>query len=100
MSSPFCLSAYLSRAKSAKSAKFLGGGVMDIETIGKDVLDCAYAIHSHFGSGLLEKAYRVILATELRRLGHKVEEEKVCGFPTMVKITRICSDWICLLMTR
>ena len=55
-------------------------GVMDIETIGKDVLDCAYAIHTRFGSGLLEKAYRVILATELRRLGHKVEEEKVCGF--------------------
>ena len=53
---------------------------MDIESIGKDILDCAYAIHSHFGSGLLEKAYRVILATELRRLGHKVEEEKVCGF--------------------
>ena len=53
---------------------------MDIETIGKDVLDCAYAIHSRFGCGLLEKAYRVILATELRRLGHKVEEEKVCGF--------------------
>ena len=46
----------------------------------KRCLDCAYAIHSHFGSGLLEKAYRVILATELRRLGHKVEEEKVCGF--------------------
>ena len=53
---------------------------MDIETVGKDILDCAYAIHSKFGSGLLEKAYRVILATELTRLGHKVEEEKVCGF--------------------
>jgi iron complex transport system substrate-binding protein len=53
---------------------------MDIEFIGKDILDCAYAIHSRFGSGLLEKAYRVILATELRRLGHEVEEEKVCGF--------------------
>jgi iron complex transport system substrate-binding protein len=53
---------------------------MDIEVIGKDILDCAYAIHSRFGSGLLEKAYRVILATELRRLGHEVEEEKVCGF--------------------
>jgi iron complex transport system substrate-binding protein len=53
---------------------------MDVEAIGKDILDCAYAIHSHFGSGLLEKAYRVILATELKRLGHKVEEEKICGF--------------------
>ena len=53
---------------------------MDIETVGKDILDCAYAIHSRFGSGLLEKAYRVILVAELRRLGHNVEEEKVCGF--------------------
>ena len=39
---------------------------MDIGVIGKDILDCAYAIHSRFGSGLLEKAYRVILVTELR----------------------------------
>ena len=50
---------------------------MDIESIGKDILDCAYAIHIRFGSGLLEKAYRVILATELKRLGHKVEEERL-----------------------
>ena len=49
---------------------------MDIENIGKDVLDSAFAIHSRFGSGLLEKAYRIFLAAELRRLGHSVEEEK------------------------
>ena len=49
---------------------------MDIEKIGKDVLDSAFAIHSRFGSGLLEKAYRIFLAAELRRPGHSVEEEK------------------------
>ena len=49
---------------------------MDIEKIGKDVLDSAFAIHSRFGSGLHEKAYRIFLAAELRRLGHSVEEEK------------------------
>ena len=49
---------------------------MDIEKIGKDVFDSAFAIHSRFGSGLLEKAYRIFLAAELRRLGHSVEEEK------------------------
>ena len=49
---------------------------MDIEKIGKDVLDSAFAIHSRFGSGLLEKAYRIFLAAELRRLGQCVEEEK------------------------
>ena len=53
---------------------------MDIEKAGKDILDASFAIHSRFGSGLLEKAYRTILATELRRLGHGVEEEKSCGF--------------------
>ena len=51
-----------------------------IEGIGKDVLDTAFAIHSRFGSGLLEKAYRVVMAGELRRRGHDVEEEKTCGF--------------------
>ena len=53
---------------------------MDIEATGKDILDTAFAIHSRFGNGLLEKAYRIVLATELRRLGHGVEEEKCCGF--------------------
>ena len=53
---------------------------MDIEKVGKDILDVSFAIHSKFGSGLLEKAYRIVLATELRRLGHTVEEEKACGF--------------------
>ena len=52
---------------------------MDIEKTGKDILDAAFAIHTQFGSGLLEKAYRIILAAELRRLGHVVEEEKSCG---------------------
>ncbi len=51
-----------------------------IEKIGKEILDVSFAIHSHFGSGLLEKAYRIILATELRKLAHVVEEEKSCGF--------------------
>lgn len=50
-----------------------------LEGIGRAVLDASFALHSHFGSGLLEKAYRVLLASELRRLGHKVDEEKACG---------------------
>jgi iron complex transport system substrate-binding protein len=53
---------------------------MDLETTGKDILDTAFAIHSRFGSGLLEKAYRIVMASELRRLGHEVEEEKPGGF--------------------
>ena len=38
---------------------------MDIEAVGKGILDCAYAIHTRFGSGLLEKAYRVSLRIKL-----------------------------------
>ena len=38
---------------------------MDIEAVGKGILDCAYAIHKRVGSGLLEKAYRVSLRIKL-----------------------------------
>ena len=38
---------------------------MDIEAVGKGILDCAYAIHARFGSGLLEKAYRVSMRIKL-----------------------------------
>ena len=48
--------------------------------LGKKILDSAFAIHTRFGSGLLEKAYRVVLTGELRRQGLKVEEEKTQGF--------------------
>ena len=51
---------------------------MEIEKIGKDILDAAFVIHSRLGSGLLEKAYRIILASELRKIGHVVEEERSC----------------------
>ena len=54
--------------------------IEELEKTGKEILDVSFAIHSHFGSGLLEKAYRIILASELRRLGHNIEEEKSCGF--------------------
>lgn len=54
--------------------------VAEIEKVGKEILDVSFAIHSHFGSGLLEKAYRIVLAQEPRRGGHCVDEEKSCGF--------------------
>ena len=55
-------------------------GKEDIEVIGKAILDSAFSIHTRFGSGLLEKAYRVVLAGDLRRQGFIVEEEKTQGF--------------------
>ena len=59
---------------------------MDIETVGKDIFDCAYAIHTRFGSGLLEKAYRVILAAELRWLGHKINSK-----PKLCELCELCA---------
>ena len=49
-----------------------------IEEIGRNVLNAAFVLHTNVGSGLLEKAYRILLASELRRLGHRVEVEKSC----------------------
>jgi len=47
------------------------------ERIAKIVLDCAFAVHSELGAGLLEKTYQKCLVFELKSKGLFVEEEKV-----------------------
>ena len=49
---------------------------MDIEKIFKQVLDCAFLVHSALGPGLLESAYQECLFFELTELGLKVEKQK------------------------
>lgn len=49
---------------------------MQINEITREIIDSAYKVHSALGPGLLESAYRVILAYELRKKGLKVIEEK------------------------
>lgn len=49
---------------------------MEFDSITHEILDSAYKIHTALGPGLLESAYRVCLAYELRKKGLKVEEEK------------------------
>ena len=44
--------------------------------ISKIVLDTAFEIHRELGPGLLESAYRVCLAYELRKRGFDVVEER------------------------
>ena len=61
-----------------KVGKVVMADRQELETIGKAILDVSFDLHTQFGSGLLERAYRVLLASELRRQGHKVEEEKIC----------------------
>ncbi|HEX8990983.1 MAG TPA: GxxExxY protein, partial [Anaerolineales bacterium] len=48
---------------------------LEVEAIGKKVLDSAYAVHSNLGPGLLESVYEVCLAHELRKVGVHVETQ-------------------------
>ncbi len=48
---------------------------MDIEEIGKQIIDATIKVHRALGPGLLESAYQACLAYELRQRGLKVECE-------------------------
>lgn len=48
---------------------------LDVEAIGKKVLDAAYTVHSSLGPGLLESVYEVCMAYELQKLGVHVETQ-------------------------
>ncbi len=45
---------------------------MDIEEIGKIIVDSAIKVHRSLGPGLLESAYQICLAHELLKMGLKV----------------------------
>ena len=46
-----------------------------LETIGRQILDSAFLIHTKLGPGLLESVYEVVLADILTRAGLKVERQ-------------------------
>lgn len=48
---------------------------MDIETVAKITVDCAYALYRDPGPGLLESVYEAALAGRLRRRGLSVESQ-------------------------
>lgn len=43
----------------------------DEERIGKEIVDCAYKVHSNLGPGLLEKIYETCFCHELSKKGLK-----------------------------
>ena len=45
---------------------------MDIEAIGREIVDAAITVHRALGPGLLESAYQQCLAYELRKRGLQV----------------------------
>jgi GxxExxY protein len=48
---------------------------MDIEEIGKIIVDSAFTVHRTLGPGLLESAYQICLAHELTKRGLHVASE-------------------------
>ena len=65
---------------------------MELHDLTKAIIGAAIEVHKRLGPGLLESAYRVCLAYELRKRGFEVVEEKPvpliydevkleCGFP-------------------
>jgi GxxExxY protein len=46
-----------------------------LSEISRDVVDCAYQVHSKLGPGLLESVYRECLVYEIKRRGLRVDLE-------------------------
>lgn len=53
---------------------------MDLNDISGDIIDAAMAIHRKLGPGLLESVYELVLVAELKRRGHKVENQVSISF--------------------
>ncbi len=51
---------------------------MNIEAVGKEIVDSAVKVHRTLGPGLLESAYQQCLAYELRKRDLRVDCEVVC----------------------
>jgi GxxExxY protein len=50
---------------------------LEVEAIGKKILDAAYTVHSALGPGLLESVYEACTAYEARQQGLNVETQVV-----------------------
>lgn len=53
---------------------------MELESLARDVVDCAYKIHRELGPGLLETVYEAVLAKRLAAKGLRVERQKAVAF--------------------
>jgi iron complex transport system substrate-binding protein len=53
---------------------------MDIETLAREVVDCAYGLHRELGPGLLESVYEALFAKRIEQRGFHVERQKPISF--------------------
>ncbi|MGO9314928.1 MAG: GxxExxY protein [Syntrophobacteraceae bacterium] len=53
---------------------------LEIDEITGQVVDAAFKLHTHFGPGLLESVYELVLARELEQRGLMVERQKPVSF--------------------
>ena len=60
------------RSDSRKGAKI---AKMDENSIGKEIVDAAIAVHRELGPGLLETVYEVVLLDEIRKRGFRAERQ-------------------------
>ena len=60
------------RVDSRKGAKI---AKMDENSIGKEIVDAAIAVHRELGPGLLETVYEVVLLDDIRKRGFRAERQ-------------------------
>jgi GxxExxY protein len=53
---------------------------LEIDEITGQVVDASFKLHTHFGPGLLESVYELVLARELEQRGLTVERQKPVSF--------------------
>ncbi len=61
---------------------------LEAEAVGRKVLDCAYAVHTNLGPGLLESVYEACLAYELKKASVRVETQ----VPVPVQYESVCIE--------
>ena len=49
---------------------------MEDGALTREIIGCAYKVHSALGAGFLEKVYENTLRIELIKLGHKVKQQE------------------------
>ncbi|MEX2247996.1 MAG: GxxExxY protein [Parvibaculum sp.] len=52
----------------------------ELDEVTGEIVDAAYKLHTGLGPGLLESVYEVVLESDLRRRGLKVERQKSISF--------------------